>query len=150
MAVSDGQMLYAADVAHGGFRDRLFVGLDAPEPPLELWWLSVHGIYRPCPQPEHSLPSQPSPSPGRAEAGLPDAVLLHHKYLLPASCFAYVGAATVPATWKLPYLLADGSPDLKRLPTAIQAILSNYRGVKVLPASLVDNGSAVLGGGISA
>jgi hypothetical protein len=31
----------------------------------------------------------------------------------------------------LPYLLADGTPDLKRLPKAIQAILSNYRGVKV-------------------
>jgi len=49
VAVSDGRMLYAADVAHGGLRDRLYVNLDVSEPPLQLWWLSVHGIYRPCP-----------------------------------------------------------------------------------------------------
>ena len=36
-----------------------------------------------------------------------------------------------PATWKLPYRLADGSIDLRRLPKAVQAILSNYRGIKV-------------------
>ena len=53
------------------------------------------------------------------------------QYQLPARCFAYVGSADQPGTWKLPYLLADGSLDLKRLPKAIQAILSNYRGVKV-------------------
>jgi hypothetical protein len=41
VAVSDGQMLYAADVEHGGLRDRLFVHLDAADPPLELWWLSA-------------------------------------------------------------------------------------------------------------
>ncbi len=34
-------------------------------------------------------------------------------------------------TWYLPYLLADGAPDLARLPKAIQAILSNYRGAHV-------------------
>jgi hypothetical protein len=31
----------------------------------------------------------------------------------------------------LPYLLADGTVDAKRLPKAVQSILSNYRGVKV-------------------
>ncbi len=58
--------------------------------------------------------------------------LLHHKYRLPARCFAYVGSASQPGSWKLPYLLADGSPDLKRLPKAIQAILNNYRGTRVM------------------
>lgn len=56
---------------------------------------------------------------------------LHHKYQLRARCFAFVGATNDQATWRLPYLLDDGSPDLKRLPKAIQSILSNFRGVKV-------------------
>src|SRR5438132_8583004 len=46
VAISDGQMLYTADVAHGGLRDRLFVDLARLSPALDLWWLSVHGIYR--------------------------------------------------------------------------------------------------------
>jgi hypothetical protein len=61
----------------------------------------------------------------------PEEQLLHPKYKVPARCFAYVGDPNNTATWKLPYRLADGSPDTKRLPKAIQAILSNYRGVKV-------------------
>lgn len=40
----------------------------------------------------------------------------------------YIGSAADPKTWHLPYLHADGTPDLARLPKAIQAILSNYRG----------------------
>ncbi len=60
-----------------------------------------------------------------------DPVLLHHKYKLPCSCFAFVGDAADPTTWKLPYRCADGVPDHARLPKAIQAILTNYRGEKV-------------------
>jgi hypothetical protein len=59
------------------------------------------------------------------------AVLLHPKYHLPAGCFAHIGDAADPRTWHLPYLLADGAPDMARLPKAIQAILSNYRGAHV-------------------
>ncbi len=130
VAVSDGRMLYAADVANGGLRDRLFVSLDAGDPPLELWWLSVHGIYRPCPNPSTPLPAA---ADGPVEGAATDVggELLHAKYHLPARCFAYVGRADAPSTWKLPYRTADGAPDLKRLPKAIQAILSNYRGTKV-------------------
>jgi hypothetical protein len=40
-------MLYAAAIEHGGLRDRVFASLEAPEPDESLWWLSVHGIYRP-------------------------------------------------------------------------------------------------------
>jgi hypothetical protein len=46
-------------------------------------------------------------------------------------CFAYVGNPSQPSTWKLPYRLADGHVDERRLPKAIQALLSNYRGTKV-------------------
>ncbi len=131
VAVSDGHMLYAADIVNGGLRDRLFVTLEATEPPLDLWWVSVHGIYRPCLHPTTVLPSAPvAPEPGDVQA-LADAEVLQPKYGLPSRCFAYVGAANQPGTWKLPYLLADGTPDQKRLPKAIQSILSNYRGAKV-------------------
>ncbi len=36
VAVSDGQMFYAADVAHGGLRGRLLTSLDVEGPPIEL------------------------------------------------------------------------------------------------------------------
>ena len=35
-----------------------------------------------------------------------------------------------PATWKLPYLLDDGTVGLRRLPMAISVILKTYRGVR--------------------
>jgi hypothetical protein len=132
IAVSDGGMFYAADTEHGGLRDRAFVSLESVDPPETLWWLSVHGIYRPCEQAEGStleLLSEPQAEGQQAVSAL-DGQLLHPKYKMPARCFAYVGDASAPATWKLPYRLADGSTDVKRLPKAIQAILSNYRGVK--------------------
>lgn len=131
VAVSDGHMLYAADISHGGLRDRIFVTLDADNPPLDLWWVSVHGIYRPCPLPTEVLPSTPPAAESQAGQSPTDGELLQPKYHLPSRCFAYVGIADHPTSWKLPYLLADGSPDLKRLPKAIQSILSNYRGAKV-------------------
>lgn len=132
VAVSDGIMLYGRDHVPGGHRDRLFVRLDQADPPADLWWLSSDGIYRGRQDPAGAalrlLP--------RAEDGLqlPDAAgqaVLHPKYQLPARCFAYVGNAGDPKTWHLPYLRADGTPDLARLPKAIQAILSNYRGAHV-------------------
>jgi hypothetical protein len=132
VAISDGQMLYAADVVDGGLRGRLFVSLDRDEPPEDLWWLSVHGIYRSRPEAEatgfallRALPAQTGPIP-TAEGSL-----LHLKYHRPAACFAFGGDADSPAAWKLPYLLDDGTIDLRRLPMAISAILKTYRGVGV-------------------
>ena len=46
VAVSDGFMLYAVDIVDGGIRDRAFVPLADASPSPDLWWLSVHGIYR--------------------------------------------------------------------------------------------------------
>ena len=131
VAVSDGTMFYAADVVHGGLRDRVFCRLDATKPAEELWWLSVHGIYRQRPSKGAGFRL---PSDGEVEtrpnAQAPD-FLLHPKYHLPARCFAYVGDAAKTITWKLPFRLADGTVDTKRLPKAIGAILTNYRGAKV-------------------
>lgn len=132
VAVSDGVMLYARDHIPGGHRDRVFVRLDQPEAPLDLWWLSVDGIYRPRTEgaaPLELLPRSESARTDGADEG--DSSLLHPKYRLPAQCFAYVGNAADSHTWHLPYLLADGHIDLARLPKAIQAILSNYRGAHV-------------------
>jgi hypothetical protein len=62
---------------------------------------------------------------------LTSAERLHPTYKLPVRCFAYAGNETDTKTWKLPYLLADGRVDVKRLPAAIQAVLMGYRGRKV-------------------
>ena len=131
VAASDGRFLYAADIADGGLADRVLIDLAAPEPPLGLWWLSVHGIYRPCDAPAVSVPIVPEAQPCAVAPAGSDGALLHPKYKLPAECFAYVPDASRPGTWKLPYRLAAGQIDAKRLPKAIQAILSNYRGAKV-------------------
>jgi hypothetical protein len=133
VAVSDGEMLYAADIEHGGLRDRIFVSLECIDPLECLWWLSEHGIYRPCELAEDAgllLLSEPTVQEART-VPTAEEPLLHHKYKIPARCFAYVGDASNPATWKLPYRLADGRIDVNRLPKAIQAILSNYRGANV-------------------
>jgi hypothetical protein len=135
VAVSDGVMLYAANIAEGGLRDRVFVSLSAGDPPLALWWLSVQGIWRErqCDEGAHLrfLPEEPVEAQAAAATAGSAECLLHPKYHLPAQCFAYVGDYSKPHSWKLPYLLADGTVDAKRLPKAVQAILSNYRGAKV-------------------
>ncbi|MEJ2724773.1 MAG: hypothetical protein P8175_09035 [Deltaproteobacteria bacterium] len=135
VAVSDGYMLYAADMIHGGLKDRVVVRLDASDPATDLWWLSIHGIYRPRDDFEsHGGLSLLPDAPGPTESEIaPDGAgaILHPKYKLPAECFGYVGHPGKPTTWKLPYCNTDGTPDAKRMPKAIQAILSNYRGVKV-------------------
>jgi len=135
IAVSDGVMLYAADIADGGKRDRVFVPLGSTDPPLDLWWLSVQGIYRTRGFPQGAsfrlLPEEPMESPASVPGPDTGEVLLHPKYKLPARCFAYVGDHGNPRTWKLPYLNLDGTVDTKRLPKAIQCILTNYRGARV-------------------
>jgi hypothetical protein len=133
IAVSDGGMLYAADIEHGGLHDRVFADLSAPDAPETLWWLSEQGIYRARLDAGDAalrlLPEVAVATSG--PCGSDEAALLHPKYKLPARCFGYVGNASDPKTWKLPYCCTDGTIDLKRLPKAIQAILTNYRGVQV-------------------
>ena len=133
IAVSDGVMLYACDHLPSGKRDRVFVRLDQVDAPMDLWWLSVDGIYRPRANSSGADLVLLPPATGDAQTSVPDArpTALHPKYKLPSWCFAYVGNSADAKTWHLPYLLADGRPDLARLPKAIQSILSNYRGAHV-------------------
>ena len=135
IAVSDGVSFYAANIEQGGINDRVLVSLEQETPPLDLWWVSMHGIYRPRIGPNGMPPQllkQAQSDLQEADESLSDDSLLHPKYHLPSQCFAYVGDANRPTTWKLPYILKDGSIDAKRLPKAIQAILSNYRGASLL------------------
>lgn len=119
VAVSDGGVLEAYDLVPAGLRRRAVVHLADPEPQLDLWWLSTRGIYRvPDAEPVIDVPSD-------------EGSILHPRYQLPARCFAYVGHAERPVTWKLPYLKLDGSVDERRLPKAIQAVLRDYRGEHV-------------------
>ena len=138
VAVSDGVIIYAANIEHGGIKDRVFLSLESSEPLEVLWWLSVHGIYRPRDDLEDAslrlLPETAEEIASRVEGS--NEALLHPKYKVPARCFAYIGDAGDPRTWKLPYCNLDGSIDVKRLPKAIQAILSNYRGTKVSRSSI--------------
>jgi len=139
IAVSDGVMLYAADIEDDQLRDRVFVYLGSSAPQTDLRWLSVHGLSRPRTGGQgvapRLLPEMASTSASRTSAH--GGLISHPRYGLPARCFAYVGNAEHPDTWKLPYLLADGRVDAKRLPKAIQSIVSNYRGERVrsIPAS---------------
>lgn len=151
IAVSDGTLLYAEDLRPGGGRiPRVAVHLDQRRAPLSLWWISVHGSYRPAPPDavdDVSLPESGPHDQDAVEAG----TLVHPKYGLPARCFAYVAMTQVPHTWKLPYLKLDGSPDTKRLPKAIQAISSNYRGARVdIPREAVADVLVRLGRAVSA
>jgi hypothetical protein len=131
VAISDGLMFYAADVADGGLKDRLYVSLAADRFPETLWWISRDGIYRPPvagAAPPIVVLSPASVGAGDSSGG---EGLVHPKYDLPCRCFAYVGNAAKTSTWKLPYLLADGAVDERRLPKAIQCLLTNYRGERV-------------------
>ena len=79
-----------------------------------------------------SAPCGESTVVAAADVGSPtSAERLHPTYKLPARCFAYIGDESDTKTWKLPYLLSDGHVDLKRLPAAIQAVVTGYRGKRV-------------------
>ena len=132
VGVTDGARLLAHDLLPGGgARMRLDAAdLSIPEPDPNLWWLCPDGIYR-VPEP---LPHPAAwAAPDGDEVGPPDPALgqLHPKYHLPVTCFAYAGSVGDPHTWHLPYLEADGAIDHSRLPKAVQAVLSNYRGARV-------------------
>jgi hypothetical protein len=134
VAISDGHMLYAADRVNGGLRDRVYVDLTAATSQTDLWWLSVYGIYQHRDDVDGAEPRLLPEAPLATDAlAVPSesAPLLHHKYRLPAHCFAYVEDATDSKTWKLPYLTADGGVDLNRLPGAITAVVKSFRGRRV-------------------
>jgi hypothetical protein len=156
IAVSDGTLFYAADIVSGGLKHRARLHLDRATPSLDAFWVSVEGIYRiPEKLTEEQIPESAVASAVcvemEQEVGIAEVVapLLHHKYKRPAECFAYVGDARNPHTWKLPYRLPNGVVDTKHLTGAIRSVISNYRGARVqipekaVPDVLVRLGKAV-------
>ncbi len=139
VAVSDGCIFYAADILPGGLRHRVVANLADTQAPAALWWVSVHGVYRPLEEPwptESLLVDEPYSAAGHNPSVGEPCSLLHRTYRLPARCFAWVGDANKPSTWKLPYLKENGDIDERRLPKAIQCLLTNYRGAKaIIPES---------------
>jgi hypothetical protein len=116
IGVSDGFMLYAADLHGGGSKDRVFASLMDPEPAEDLWWLSVHGIYRQIPD-DHMAAIRTLPEAAEEPSvisGPGDGALLHSKYKIPARCFGYVGMPTTPARgscrtgWGMAALISSG------------------------------------------
>ncbi len=142
IAVSDGRLFYAEDRAWSADgrsvepRPRAYFDIDGAPDVASMWWLSQNGIYRDRPPGEWHLCRPSEPVVGAYGLGAvvdasggADGVVLHPKYKLPAQCFGFVGNPADPATWHLPYLRIDGSIDTARLPKAVQALLTNYRGV---------------------
>lgn len=129
IAISDGVWIKAWDITDKGLIERVDSLLDTSNFPEELWLLTKHGIYR----------KKKSETIESLSCHLTNDNLLHPKHKLPARCFAYVKCPNTPSTWALPYKLINGSIDLKRLPKAIQCIVSNYRGQKVgkIPLSAI-------------
>lgn len=156
IAVSDGTFFYAADIANGGLRHRTWLHLDHVAPSLDAFWVSVDGIYRMPERLTENQILQPAVNlPAGADTAQDEsaretiAPLLHPKYKRPAECFAYVGDAGDPRTWKLPYRRPDGRVDTTHLTGAIRSVISNYRGARVnlpekaVPDVLVRLGMAV-------
>jgi len=129
-AVSHGAHLLAADLAPGGRRTRGEADVSLEEVDQNLSWLSPDGcLSEPVPFPH---PAACAPAPGQEPGESYDALgLLHPKYQLRVTCFAYVGSVTHPSTWYFPYLDAKGEIDHSQLPKAIQAVLTDYRGAHV-------------------
>ena len=71
----------------------MWLQLDTDKAPDDLWWLSVHGIYRLRPDLPVGLGvlSNPNCDVGSG-ANLGVAGELHPKYKVAMQCFAYVGA----------------------------------------------------------
>jgi Type I restriction enzyme R protein N terminus (HSDR_N) len=135
IAVSDGSLFYAADIINGGLHPRARLQLDSPIFSLNSWWISADGIYRSpelLPEPQ-STPTTRETVPAAEQTTQSDQPIpVHPKYKIPAHCFAYVGNASDTKTWKLPCWLATGEVDTNRLPGAIRAVLSTYRGTHVV------------------
>jgi hypothetical protein len=123
--------------------DRFFCDLGSSDSPEDAWWVGPDGITERRPyEPGCAFRTlAPTGIDDDAPESVGDETVLHPHYQLPARCFAYVGDYDDPATWHLPYKLADNSIDASRLPKAIGAVVKNYRGVRVktVPEAAIPN-----------
>jgi len=131
IAVSDGNIFHAFDIVNGGLEERVQLRLDSAEFLPDSWWISKEGVDRPAEilvQNESANEEDTGVIVSSDEMG---EVVLHKKYGVPSNCFAYVPDASNPSTWKLPCWRVYGEEvDTGRLPGAIRAVVTNYRGAR--------------------
>lgn len=140
IAISDGSKLYVLNVEGGSTTPRLFISLENEKPHPDLYYISVNGIDKKKNIDIRFKDNKKENLIKDIEKEINDA-LLNTQYKLPARCFAYIGDPNKPSTWKLPYLLEDGSVNVKRLPGAVQCVVTNFRGlqVKTIPEKDIPN-----------
>jgi hypothetical protein len=130
IAISDGNKLYVLNVDGGSITPRIFIHLDAEEPHEDLYYISVNGVDKNKNINIDFKDNKKENLIKDLEQEINDE-LLNPQYKLPSWCFAYVGDPNKSTTWKLPYLLLDGSVNIKRLPSAVCCVVTNHRGVQV-------------------
>lgn len=92
------------------------VNIEADEPPGNLFYFTHYGLF--C-HPTEELLTLPYDADEDAELKK-----THHGVKLHYSCFAHVGDIRDKGTWRAPYRNPDGSVDVKRLPHAVNYLLS--------------------------
>ena len=130
IGISDGEKLYILNVKGGLIEPRIFISLDTETPNEDLYYISVNGIDKKK-NIDIDLKNNQKESLIKDTEKVINNELLNTQYNLPARCFAYIGNPNKPTTWKLPYLLEDGSVNIKRLPGAVQCVVTNFRGLQV-------------------
>ena len=140
IAISDGSKLYVLNVEGGSTTPRIFISLDDNIPHPDLYYVSVNGIDKKKNIDIRFKDNKKENLIKDTEKEINNE-LLNTQYKLPARCFAYIGDPNKPSTWKLPYLLEDGSVNVKRLPGAVGCVVTNFRGlqVKTIPEKDIPN-----------
>ncbi|MCL4392517.1 hypothetical protein M1145_00015 [Patescibacteria group bacterium] len=138
IGVCDGNKLYILNVEGGSTTPRIFIPLDAEEPHEDLYYISKNGIDKKKTISVNFNKDKEEKTVHNQNSETNDE-LLNKQYKLPARCFAYIGDPNNPYTWKLPYLENNGTIRIKRLQSAIQSIVTNFRGgqVKDIPEKYI-------------
>ena len=128
IGISDGEKLYILNFNGSSTEPRIFISLSSDTPDGDLYYISINGIDK---KKNTDVNFKKTNSEKLMDGKTITDELLNKQYKLPSRCFAYVGDPNKPNTWKLPYLLYDGSVNISRLPSAIGCIVTNFRGLQV-------------------
>ena len=130
IGICDGKKLYILNVEEGSTTPRIFISLDDEEPHEDLYYISKNGIDKKKIISINFSKDKKGGTINNQNSEINDE-LLNKQYKLPARCFAYIGDPNNPYTWKLPYLENNGTIHVKRLQSAIQSTVTNFRGLQV-------------------
>ena len=130
IAISDGKYLLVFNVDEGSRDPRILIDLESDEPNCDLYYISVNGVDKKK-NTNVNWENIKNPKLIKNIEKEIDSELINKTYKLPSRCFAYVGDPNKPSTWKLPYLSLDGSVNIKRLPGAVECVVTNFRGLQI-------------------